>query len=66
MPDFTDRMLNELVDAVRDMLRREQSERLRDIYLIGDIEKDTAKGVIERLREMANDSKRPIDRKSVV
>ena len=60
MPDFTDRMLNELVDAVRDMLRREQSERLREIYLIGDIEKDTAKAVIERLREMANDSKRPI------
>ena len=60
MPDFTDRMLNELVDAVRDMLRREQSERLRDIYLVGDIEKDTAKAVIERLREMANDSKRPI------
>ena len=60
MPDFTDRMLNELVDAVRDMLRKEQSERLRDIYLIGDIEKDTAKVVIERLREMANDSRRPI------
>jgi len=60
MPEFTDRMLNELVDAVRDMLRKEQSERLRDIYLVGDIEKDTAKAVIERLREMANDGKRPI------
>jgi ATP-dependent Clp protease, protease subunit len=60
MPEFTDRMLNELVDAVRDMLRKEQSERLRDIYLVGDIEKDTAKVVIERLREMANDNKRPI------
>ena len=43
MPEFTDRMLNELVDAVRDMLRKEQSDRLRDIYLIGDIEKDTAR-----------------------
>jgi ATP-dependent Clp protease protease subunit len=60
MPDFTDRMLNDLVDAVRNHLRREQSERLRDIYLIGDIEKDTAKSVIERFREMANDSRRPI------
>jgi ATP-dependent Clp protease protease subunit len=60
MPDFTDRMLNDLVDAVRDLLRREQSERLRDIYLVGDIEKDTAKIVIERFREMANDNHRPI------
>ena len=60
MPDFTDRMLNELVDAVRDLLRREQSERLRDVYLVGDIEKDTAKAAIERLREMASESKRPI------
>jgi ATP-dependent Clp protease protease subunit len=60
MADFTDRMLNDLVEAVREQLRKEQSERLRDIYLIGDIEKDTAKSVIERLREMANDSRRPI------
>jgi ATP-dependent Clp protease protease subunit len=60
MTDFTDRMLTDLVDAVRDLLRKEQSERLRDIYLIGDIEKDTARSVIERLREMANDSRRPI------
>jgi ATP-dependent Clp protease protease subunit len=60
MPDFTDRMLTELVDAVRDLLRKEQPQRLRDIYLIGDIEKDTAKVVIERLREMANESRRPI------
>jgi len=60
MPEFTDRLLNDLVDAVRDLLRKEQSERVRDIYLIGDIEKDTAKSVIERLREMANESRRPI------
>src|SRR5205807_4070398 len=33
---------------------------LRDIYLIGDIEKDTARAAIERLRELANDSNRPI------
>src|SRR3569832_1448522 len=60
MTDFTDRMLNDLVDAVRDQLRKEQSERLRDIYLVGDIEKDTARSVIEKLREMANDSRKPI------
>lgn len=60
MVDFSDRLLEELVDAVRDMLRKEQAERLRDIYMVGDIEKDTAKGVIERLRELANDSRRPI------
>ena len=35
---------------------RSQSERLRDVYLIGDIEKDTARSCIERLRELANDS----------
>ena len=50
----------ELVDAVRSILRKEQSDRLRDVYLIGDIEKDTARGVIERMREMANDCDRPI------
>jgi len=30
------------------------------VYLIGDIEKDTARAVIERMRELANDSDRPI------
>ena len=35
-------------------------DRLRDIYLIGDIEKDTARQAIERLRELANDSPKPI------
>jgi ATP-dependent Clp protease, protease subunit len=48
------------VDAVKDIVRKEQSERLRDIYLIGDIEKDSARAVIERLRELANDSRKPI------
>jgi ATP-dependent Clp protease, protease subunit len=45
---------------VRAQLRREQGDRLRDVYLIGDIEKDTARTCIERLRELANDSDRPI------
>jgi ATP-dependent Clp protease protease subunit len=60
MSDISDRLLNELVDAVREIVRKEQSDRLRDIYLIGDIEKDSARIVIERLRELANDSRKPI------
>jgi ATP-dependent Clp protease protease subunit len=30
------------------------------VYLVGDIEKDTARACIERLRELANESNRPI------
>jgi ATP-dependent Clp protease protease subunit len=61
MGEIDDRLLNDLVDAVKDLLRKEQSERLRDVYLIGDIEKDVAKHTIERLRELANDSRKPIN-----
>ena len=53
-------MIAELVDAVRAQLRKETADRLRDVYLIGDIEKDTARACIERLRELANDNDRPI------
>jgi ATP-dependent Clp protease protease subunit len=60
MSDISDRLLNDLVDAVKDTLRKEQSDRLRDVYLIGDIDKDSARAVIERLRELANDGNRPI------
>ena len=49
MSDISDRLLNELVDAVKEILRKEQSDRLRDIYLVGDIDKDSARAVIERL-----------------
>jgi len=58
--ELNDRLVSDLIDAVKTALRKEQSDRLRDIYLIGDIEKDTARGVIERLRELANDNSRPI------
>jgi ATP-dependent Clp protease, protease subunit len=58
--DLNDRLLLDLIDAVKGLLRKETSDRLRDAYLIGDIEKDNARVVIERLREMANDSNRPI------
>ena len=58
--DLNDRLLLDLIDAVKGMLRKESADRLRDIYLIGDIEKDIARNVIERLRELANENSRPI------
>ena len=58
--DLNDRLISDLIDAVKGVLRKETSDRLRDIYLIGDIEKDTARSVIERLRELANDNTRPM------
>jgi ATP-dependent Clp protease protease subunit len=60
MSDISDRLLNDIVDAVKEIVRKEQSDRLRDVYLIGDIDKDSARSVIERLRELANDNQRPI------
>src|SRR5207249_1921094 len=61
MGELNERLVAELVDAVRAQLRKESADRLRDVYLIGDIEKDTARACIERLRELANDSNRPIN-----
>jgi ATP-dependent Clp protease protease subunit len=61
MSEIDDRLLSDLVDAVKDLLRKEQSDRLRDVYLIGDIEKDVARTTIERLRELANTSGKPIN-----
>src|SRR6266853_5326730 len=60
MGELSDRLIAELVDAVRAQLRKEQGDRLRDVYLIGDIEKDTARACIERLRDLANDNGKPI------
>src|SRR5437762_11498003 len=60
MSELNDRLITELVDAVRTQLRKEQTERQRDVYLIGDIEKDTARLCIERLRELSNDNSKPI------
>lgn len=60
MGDLDTRLLEEIVEGVRDLLKKEQATRLRDIYLVGDIEKDTARSVIEKLREMANESRKPI------
>src|SRR5213082_4173361 len=60
MGELNERLVAELVDAVRVQLRKEAVDRLRDVYLIGDIEKDTARQAIERLRDLANDNNRPI------
>ena len=60
MGELNERLIGELIEAVRDALRKEQADRLRDIYLVGDIEKDSAKAAIERLRELANDGRKPI------
>ena len=60
MSDLNARLLNEILDGVKDLLKREHSDRLRDVYLIGDIEKDNARSFIEKLRELANDSRKPI------
>ncbi|MFB3853418.1 MAG: ClpP family protease [Vicinamibacterales bacterium] len=58
--ELGERLLSELVEAVREQLRRETASRLREVYLVGDIDKDSARAVIERLRELANDSSMPI------
>ena len=54
--ELNDRLVLDLIDAVKGILRKESADRLRDVYLIGDIEKDVAKAAIERLRELANDN----------
>ena len=60
MGELNERLISELVDAVRAQLRKEARERIRDVYLIGDIEKDTARICIERLRDLASDNDKPI------
>lgn len=60
MSEFNDRLVKELIDAVKAALRKDQADRLRDVYLIGDIEKDTARAAIERIRELANEGTGPI------
>jgi ATP-dependent Clp protease protease subunit len=57
---ISDRLVTDLVEAVREIVKKEASDRLRDVYLVGDIDKDSAKATIERIRELANGSPRPI------
>ena len=60
MSEFSDRLVGELIDAVKAALRKEQADRLRDVYLVGDIDKDTARAAIERIRELASEGGGPI------
>lgn len=60
MSEFSDRLVGELIDAVKAALRKEQADRLRDVYLVGDIDKDTARAAIERIRELASEGDGPI------
>jgi len=60
MSDLNARLLNDILDGVKDLLKKEQGDKLRDAYLIGDIEKDNARSFIERLRELASANRRPI------
>ena len=60
MGELNDHLVAELVEAVRAQLRKEQNDKLRDVYLIGDIEKDTARACIERIRELASLNTKPI------
>lgn len=60
MSEFSDRLVGELIDAVKAALRKEQADRLRDVYLVGDIDKDTARAAIERIRELASEGNGPI------
>jgi ATP-dependent Clp protease protease subunit len=52
--DISDRLLNDLVTAVKEIVKKEDADRLRDVYLVGDIDKDTARATIQRLRELAS------------
>jgi ATP-dependent Clp protease protease subunit len=60
MSDLNARLLGDIIDGVKDLLKKEQADRLRDVYLIGDIEKDNARAFIEKLRELANENHKPI------
>jgi ATP-dependent Clp protease protease subunit len=60
MDDISDRLLNDLVDAVKEIVKKEEADKLRDVYLVGDIDKDSARATIQRMRELARDSKKPM------
>jgi ATP-dependent Clp protease protease subunit len=53
-------MVGELIDAVKAALKKDQAERVRDVYLVGDIDKDSARAAIERIRELSVDGPAPI------
>ena len=60
MGEFSDKLVGELIEAVKAALKREQAEKLRDVYLVGDIDKDSARTAIERIRDLASESPAPV------
>ena len=60
MTELTDKLLHDIVEAVKDVVRKEATDKIRDVYLIGDIDKDTARSVIQRVRELASEGDKPI------
>jgi ATP-dependent Clp protease protease subunit len=60
MEDISDRLLHDLVDAVKEIVKKEEADKLRDVYLVGDIDKDSAKAAMQRMRELARDSTKPM------
>ena len=34
MAEFSEKLVEELIDAVKDAIKKEQSERLRDVYCV--------------------------------
>lgn len=57
---ISDRLVSDLVEAVKEAIKKEENERLRDVYLVGDLDKDSARTSIQRLRELAADNSKPI------
>jgi ATP-dependent protease ClpP protease subunit len=55
-----DRTVTELVEAVKSAIRQEESERLRDVYLVGDIDRDLTRAAVQRLRELTAASSKPV------
>lgn len=55
-----DRAVTDLVEAVKSAIKKEESERLRDVYLFGDIDRDATRAAVQRLRELVASGSRPI------
>ena len=60
MSDISDRLLNDLVDAVREIVRKEQSDRLRDVEEMLDVPELRAEAarIRDRMRNVRTDLRR--------
>jgi ATP-dependent Clp protease protease subunit len=57
---LNDGLVKELIEAVKQAVRKEMADRSRDVYLVGDIDKDVARSTIERLRDLTTGDTRPV------